>query len=97
MDVKILSIDTIGLSVRSTNALHRADVHTVGDMLKYSEESLTNIRNLGKKSIEEIVEKIKEYRKIDEEGGIPDEKVDAEVSLFRMILNNGLQRRLISK
>ena len=67
MNVKILSIDTIGLSVRSTNALHRAGVHTVGEMLNYSEETLSKIRNLGKKSIEEIIEKVKEYRRIDEE------------------------------
>ena len=60
MNVKILSIDTIGLSVRSTNALHRAGVHTVGEMLNYSEETLSKIRNLGKKSIEEIIEKVKE-------------------------------------
>ena len=62
MNVKILSIDTIGLSVRSTNALHRANIHSVGDMLGCSEQSLYEIRNLGKKSIEEIVEKIKEYK-----------------------------------
>ena len=30
MDVKMQSIDAIGLSVRSSNALHRAGVHTVG-------------------------------------------------------------------
>ena len=72
MDVKILSIDTIGLSVRAANALHRAKIHTVGDMLEYSEETLGEIRNLGKKSIGEIIEKIKEYKRIDEEGRLPD-------------------------
>lgn len=72
MDVKILSIDAVGLSVRSTNALHRAEIHTVGDMLKYTEEALTDIRNLGKKSINEILEKIEEYKRWDEVGGIPD-------------------------
>lgn len=41
MDIKLLSIDSIGLSVRSTNALHNANVHTVGDMLEYTEESLS--------------------------------------------------------
>ena len=58
MNIKMLSIDTIGLSVRSTNALRRAKVHTVGDMLEYTEEYLYEIRNLGRKSIEEIVNKI---------------------------------------
>lgn len=75
MDIKLLSIDTIGLSVRSTNALHRAEVHTVGDMLKHSEKSLSEIRNLGEKSIKEITEKIKEYKRL-EEGGLPDEHKD---------------------
>ena len=36
MDIKLLSIDSIGLSVRSTNALQNANVHTVGDMLGYT-------------------------------------------------------------
>lgn len=63
----MLSIDEIGLSVRSKNALHQANVHTVGEMLKCSEEDLNNIRNLGKKSIGEILEKIKEYKGTDEE------------------------------
>ena len=66
MDVKMLSIDSIGLSNRSKNALHRAEIHTVGDMLVHTEESLNEIRNLGKKSIEEILIKIDEYRKFDE-------------------------------
>lgn len=66
MDVKMLSIDSIGLSNRSKNALHRAEIHTVGDMLAHTEDSLNEIRNLGKKSIEEILVKIDEYRKLDE-------------------------------
>lgn len=72
MDVKILAIDAIGLSVRATNALHRAEIHTVGDLLRYTEETLTDIRNLGKKSIDEILAKIEEYKRLDEAGGIPD-------------------------
>ena len=66
MDVKRLSIDSIGLSNRSMNALHRAEIHNVGDMLVHTEESLNEIRNLGKKSIEEILDKIDEYRRLDE-------------------------------
>lgn len=66
MDVKTLSIDTIGLTNRSKNALHQAQVHTIGDMLGYTEEMLTEIRNLGKKSVDEILAKIEEYRKLDE-------------------------------
>lgn len=76
MDIKLLSIDSIGLSVRSTNALHNANVHTVGDMLEYTEESLSQIRNLGKKSINEVLVKIKEYKQL-----------DAMVELTRIILS----------
>ena len=70
----MLSIDSIGLSNRSQNALHRAEIHTVGDMLGYTAESLSEIRNLGNKSIEEILKKIEEYREIDEAGGLPDDE-----------------------
>jgi len=35
MDINALSIDMIGLSVRSQNALHRAGVHTVVEMLEF--------------------------------------------------------------
>lgn len=65
MDIKTIPIDRIDLSVRSMNALHRAGVHTVNDMLSLDEDSLSNIRNLGKKSIEEILKKIEEYKKLD--------------------------------
>ncbi len=75
MDVKTISIDSIGLSNRSRNALHRAGIDTVGDMLVYTEETLFEIRNMGRKSIDEVLLKIEEYRKYDDEGGldVPDE------------------------
>lgn len=62
MNIKMLSIDRIGLSRRSLNALHRLQVYTVGDMLGYTEESLLEVRNLGKKSVDEILQKIREYQ-----------------------------------
>lgn len=74
MDVKGLSIDAIGLSVRSMNALHRAEIHTVGEMMGHSEATLLSIRNLGRKSTDEIIQKIKEYKIIDEMGGLPDQE-----------------------
>ena len=61
MDIRTISIEEIGLSVRSLNALRRAEVLTVGDMLQHTEESLMQIRNLGRKSVQEILEKIAEY------------------------------------
>lgn len=82
MDIKTLSIDRIGLSNRSRNALHRIQVYTVGDMFEHNEESLSKVRNLGAKSIEEILGKIKEYKKIEENGEFPAE--DKEKVLFEI-------------
>lgn len=65
MTVKNISIDSIGLSVRAVNALHRIEVHTVGEMLQYNEEKLMNVRNLGQKSVQEILGKINEYLRME--------------------------------
>ena len=72
MDVKMLSIDEAGLSNRCQNALRRAGIHTVGELFDCTEESLNEIRNLGRKSIDEILSKIEEYKAIDAAGGLPD-------------------------
>lgn len=71
MDIRTISIEEIDLSVRSLNALRRAEVLTVGDMLRYTEESLMQIRNLGRKSVQEILEKIAEYTQYLEAGIVP--------------------------
>ena len=72
MDVKMIDIDNIGLSRRSSNALHRAGIKTVGELLEYTEDTLSEIRNMGRKSIDEVLLKIEEYRKYYTEGGLPD-------------------------
>ena len=64
MSFSTISIDVIGLSVRSANALHRIGVHTVNDMLQYDSEQLPQVRNLGQKSVQEILAKIEEYKAI---------------------------------
>lgn len=56
-----LSITQIGLSVRSVNILRRAGIHTVGTLLLQTEASLSLLRNMGKKSLAETLEKIEEY------------------------------------
>ena len=71
MDIRTISIEEIGLSVRSLNALRRAEVFTVGDMLQYTEETLMQIRNLGRKSVQEILEKIAKYSQYVEAGIVP--------------------------
>lgn len=71
MDIKEIIIDRIGLSTRSSNALSRAGIRTVGQMLEQTEESLSNIRNMGQKSVEEVLHKIGEYQYYVQTGIIP--------------------------
>jgi len=54
-----LTTDVLDLSVRSFNCLARANIRTVGDILKIeTEDDMYKIRNLGRKSVEEIKAKI---------------------------------------
>lgn len=52
------SIDDLELSVRSTNCLKRASILTVGDLVSKTYKELSKVRNLGSKSLEEIIQKI---------------------------------------
>ena len=54
-----LSIEELDLSVRAYNCLKRANVTTVADILRLSCEDILQIRNIGKKVIDEIIEKMK--------------------------------------
>jgi len=54
------SIDTLKLSVRSSNCLERAGLKYIGELATMSENELKAIKNLGKKSLEEIIQKMKE-------------------------------------
>ena len=57
-----VSIDEMYLSVRSHNALRRAGIQTIGDLIEWlNEGTLKNIRNLGAKSFREIQTKILVY------------------------------------
>ena len=54
-------IDELGLSARSFNCLDRSNIKYVGEIVMMSQNDLKNVKNLGKKSFEEIVEKLNEY------------------------------------
>ncbi len=54
-------IDDLGLSARSFNCLNRSNIKMVGEIILMSENDLKNVKNLGKKSFEEILEKIQEF------------------------------------
>jgi DNA-directed RNA polymerase subunit alpha len=52
------AIEDLDLSVRSYNCLKRAGIHTVRQLVEFSENDLMNIRNFGVKSIEEVKDKL---------------------------------------
>ncbi|MBP7401845.1 MAG: DNA-directed RNA polymerase subunit alpha [Clostridia bacterium] len=53
-------IEDLDFSVRTYNCLKRAGINTIGDLAIRSENEMMKVRNLGKKSLEEVVEKLKE-------------------------------------
>lgn len=54
------SVEELELSVRSSNCLKNANIHTIGELTKKSEDDITKTRNFGKKSLEEIKAKLEE-------------------------------------
>ena len=54
------SIDDLDFSVRAYNCLKRANINTLGDLVDKSELEMMKIRNLGKKSLKEVMDKIKD-------------------------------------
>ncbi len=53
-----MTIEELDLSVRSFNCLKRAGINTVGDLINKSEDDMMKVRNLGKKSLEEVIQKL---------------------------------------
>lgn len=54
-----MTIEELDLSVRSFNCLKRAGINTVEDLINKSEEEMMKVRNLGKKSLEEVIAKLR--------------------------------------
>ena len=57
-DIMDTSIDKMDLSVRAYNCLKRAEINTIGALVNKTEEDLMAVRNMGRKSLNEIVEKL---------------------------------------
>ncbi len=55
-----MSIDELELSVRSYNCLKRAGINTVEELINRTPEDMMKVRNLGRKSLEEVLAKLKE-------------------------------------
>ncbi|MBQ3506307.1 MAG: DNA-directed RNA polymerase subunit alpha [Clostridia bacterium] len=54
-------IEDMDLSVRSYNCLKRANIHTVEDLTKKTEDDMLKVRNLGRKSLDEVINKLDSY------------------------------------
>lgn len=53
-----MTIEELDLSVRSYNCLKRAGINTVEDLINKTEDEMMKVRNLGRKSLEEVVQKL---------------------------------------
>jgi DNA-directed RNA polymerase subunit alpha len=53
-----MTVDELDLSVRSYNCLKRANIHKVEDLINKTEEEMMRVRNLGRKSLDEVVTKL---------------------------------------
>ena len=53
-----MSIEDLDLTVRSYNCLKRAGINTVEELIQRTEEEMMKVRNLGRKSLEEVIQKL---------------------------------------
>lgn len=60
-DEEVVYVENLKLSRRAYNCLKRAEINYLGDLANMTEEQLMKIRNVGKKSFEEIVAKMQEF------------------------------------
>ena len=62
-DKSILSmpIEEMDLSIRSYNCLKRANIHTIKDLTERTEDDMLKVRNLGRKSLDEVIQKLESY------------------------------------
>nr|YP_010958446.1 RNA polymerase a-subunit [Vandenboschia auriculata]ALO81789.1 RNA polymerase a-subunit [Vandenboschia auriculata] len=63
--LKHIFIDQLELPARAYNCLKRIDIHTISDLLNYSQEDLQRIKNFGKKSIDQVSKALQERFSID--------------------------------
>ena len=56
-----MTIEELDLSVRSFNCLKRAGINTVEDLIGKTEEDMMKVRNLGRKSLEEVIAKLDSF------------------------------------
>ena len=59
-DWKSIRVEDFGLSVRTCNCLKRAGISVLGELFKPKREDMMGVKNLGRKSLDEVLEKLKE-------------------------------------
>ncbi|MBO5526119.1 MAG: DNA-directed RNA polymerase subunit alpha [Clostridia bacterium] len=59
--VLAMAIEDMDLSVRSYNCLKRANIHTVEDLTRKTEDEMLKVRNLGRKSLDEVIQKLESF------------------------------------
>ena len=59
--ILLTPVEELELSVRSSNCLKNANIKTIGDLTRRTEDDIAKTRNFGKKSLQEIKEKLKEW------------------------------------
>ena len=60
-DTPTMTIEELELSVRAYNCLKRASINSMSELLKKSEHDLLNIKNFGKKSSDEVIERLHHF------------------------------------
>ncbi|HEX3030923.1 MAG TPA: DNA-directed RNA polymerase subunit alpha C-terminal domain-containing protein, partial [Bacillota bacterium] len=55
-----MTIEELDLSVRSYNCLKRAGINSVEELTQRTEEDMIKVRNLGRKSLEEVIHKLED-------------------------------------
>ena len=55
------SIDDLDISIRTWNSLKSVKINTVPELLEYTEDELLTFRNIGKKSLYELIEELSNY------------------------------------
>jgi DNA-directed RNA polymerase subunit alpha len=88
-------IEDLDLSVRSYNCLKRAGINTVGELTQKTEEEMMRVRNLGRKSLKEVIQKLREIGlhlkhsyDVDYSGSTDEEDFDESDKQSDVILEN---------
>ncbi|MBI3912309.1 MAG: DNA-directed RNA polymerase subunit alpha [Armatimonadetes bacterium] len=73
-------IEELDFSVRTYNCLKKANIQTVADLVKTTEEELMNIRNFGRKSLLEVQEKLAQFGLTLAGSSLPEDRPEADVA-----------------